>query len=88
MIEQGHILQSVIPLSKNHPAFSVFRAIAVPMLHPETALEINWKLKTTHVAISRINKETAFSTENDLGRRIGSFRFQICLDMIAAEKKS
>ena len=85
VVEQGLIMRIAIPLATKDSAFTVFRAIAVPMPQPEPDLAIKWKLEAPYLAISENNKETAFLTEYDLGRCIGSSRYQICLDMIATE---
>ena len=85
VVEQGLIMRIAIPLATKDSAFTVFRAIAVPMPQPEPDLAIKWILEAPYLAISEINKETAFLTEYDLGRCIGSSRHQICLDMIATE---
>ena len=84
VVEQGLIMRIAIPLATKDSAFTVFRAIAVPMPTPEPDLAIKWKLEAPYLAISE-DKETAFLTEYDLGRCIGSSRCQICLDMIATE---
>ena len=85
MIEQGLIMRIAIPLATKDSAFTVFRAIEVPMPQPEPDLAIKWKLEAPYLAISQNNKETAFLTEYDLGRCIGLSRYQICLDMTATE---
>ena len=84
VVEQGLIMRIAIPLATKDSAFTVFRAIAVPMPQPEPDLAIKWKLEAPYLAISENNK-TAFLTEFDLGRCIGSSLYQICLDMIATE---
>ena len=78
-------MRIAIPLAPKDSAFTVFRAIAVPMPQLEPDLAIKWKLEAPYLAISENNRETAFLTEYDLGRFIGSSRYQICLDMIATE---
>ena len=85
VVEEGLIMRIAIPLATKDSAFTVFRAIAVPMPQPEPDLAIKWKLEAPYLAISENNKETAFLTEYDLGRCIGSSRYQICLDLIATE---
>ena len=85
VVEQGLIMRIAFPLATKDSAFMVFRAIAVPMPQREPDLAIKWKLEAPLLAISENNKETAFLTEYDLGRCIGSSRYQICLDMIATE---
>ena len=85
VVEQGLILRIAIPLATNDSAFTVFRAIAKPIPQLEPDLAIKWKIKAPYLAISEKNKETAVLTEFDLGRCIGSSRYQICLDMIATE---
>ena len=85
VVEQGLILRIAIPLATTHSAFTVFRAIAVPMPQPGPDLGIKWKFETHYLAILE-NKETAFLTDYYLGRCIGgSSRYQISLDMIATE---
>ena len=78
-------MRTAIPLETKNSAFTVFRATALPMPQSEPDLAIKWKLGVPHLAISENNKETAFLTEYDLGRCIGSSHYQICLDMIATE---
>ena len=85
VVEQGLIMRITIPLATKDSAFTVFRAIAVPMPQPEPDLAIKWKLEAPYLAISENNRETGFLTEYDLGRCIGSSRYQIWLDMIATE---
>ena len=75
VVEQGLIMRIAFPQATKDSAFTVFRAIAVPMPQPEPDLAINRK----------ILKKTAFLTEYDFSRCIGSSRHQICLDMIATE---
>ena len=84
-VEQGLIMRISIPLATKDSAFTVFRAIAVPMPQPEPDLAIKWKLEAPYLVISE-NNETAFLTEYDLGRCIGSSHYQTCLDMIATER--
>ena len=83
VVEQGLKMRIANPLATKDSAFTVFRAIAVPMPQPEPDSAIKWKLEAPYLAISENNKETAFLTEYDLGRCIGSSRYQICLDMSA-----
>ena len=85
VVEQGLIIRIAIPLATKDSAFTVFRAIAVPMPQPEQDSAIKWKLEAPYLAISEKVKETAFLTDYDLSRCIGSTRYQICLDMIATE---
>ena len=63
----------------------VFRSIAVPMPQLEPDLAVKWKLEAPYLAISEDNMETAYLTQCDLSRCIGSPRYQICLDMIATK---
>ena len=85
VVEQGLILRITIPLVLKASAFTVFRTIAVPMPQPEPDLAIKRKVEAPYVAISENIKETAFLTDYDLGRCIGSSRYQICLAMTATE---
>ena len=82
VVEKGLIMRIAIPLATNDSAFTVFLAIAVPMPQTEPDLAIEWKLETPYSATSENNKETAFLTEFDLGRCIGSSRYQICLTLL------
>ena len=43
LVEQGLIMRFAIPLATKDSAFTVFRAIAVPMPQPEPDLSIKWK---------------------------------------------
>ena len=86
VVEQGLTMRIAIPLATKDSAFTVFRATAVPMPQPEPHLAIKGKLEAPYLAISENKKETAILTEYDLGRCIGSSRYQICLDMIAIER--
>ena len=45
VVEQGLIKRIAIPLATKDSAFTVFRAIAVPMPQPEPDLAIKWKLE-------------------------------------------
>ena len=85
VVEQGLILCMAIPLATKESAFSVFRAIAVPIPQPENDMAIKWKLEAPYLAISEKNDDAACLTEYDLSGCIGSTRYQICLDMIATE---
>ena len=52
VVEQGFIMRIAIPLATKDSAFTVFRAIAVPMPQPERDLAIKWKLEAPYLAIS------------------------------------
>ena len=84
-VYQGLVTRIAIPLASKQTAFTVFRSIAVPMLQLEPDLAIKWKLEAPFLAISEDNMETAYLTEYDLSRCIGSSHYQICLHMIATE---
>ena len=84
-VDQGLVMRTAIPLASKQTAFTVFRSIAVPMPQLEPDLAIKWNLEAPYLAISEDNMETAYLTEYDLSRCIGSSRYQICLDMIATE---
>ena len=84
-VKLGLIMRIVISLATKDSAFTVCRAVAVPMPQPEPDLAIKWKLEAPYIAISDNDKETAFVIEYDLPRCIGSSRCQMCLDMIATE---
>ena len=85
-VDQGLVMRIAIPLASKQTAFTVFRSIAVPMPQLEPDLAIKWKLEVLpYLAISEDNMQTAYLTEYDLSRCIGSSRYQICLDMIATE---
>ena len=73
------------PLASKQPASTLFRSIAVPMLQLEPDLAIKWKVEAPYLAISEDNMETAYLTEYDLSRCIGSSRCEIYLDLIAKE---
>ena len=83
--DQGLVMGMAILLASKQTAFTVFRSIAVPMPQLEPDLAIKWKLEAPYLAISEDNIETAYLTEYDLSRCIGSSRYQLCLDMIATE---
>ena len=72
VVEQGLVMRIAIPLATKDSAFMVFRTISVLMPQPEPDLAIKWKLEAPYLAISGNNKKTAFLTEYDLGRCIGS----------------
>ena len=78
-------MRIAIPLATKESAFTVFRARAVPMPQLENDMAIKWKLEASYLAISENNDDTAFLTEYDLSRCVGSTRYQICLDLIATE---
>ena len=79
------IMRIAIPLASKQTAFIVFRAEAVPMPQPEPGLAIKWKLEAPYSTISEDNMETAYLTDYDLSRCLGSSPYQLCLDMIATE---
>ena len=85
VVEQGLLMRVAIPLATKESPFTVYRALAVPMPQPEPDMAIKWKLEAPCLAISENNENTAFSTEYDLSRCIGSSRYQICLGRIATE---
>ena len=85
VVEQGLIMRIAIPLATKESAFTVYRALAVPMPQPENDMANKWKLEAPYLSILENNDDTAFLTEYDLSRCIGSTRYQFCLDMIAAE---
>ena len=66
MLKQGLIIRIAIPVSRKDLAFTVFRAIAVPMPQPEPDLATKRKSEAPYLDISENNKETAFLTECDL----------------------
>ena len=84
-IDQDLIMRIAIPLASKQTAFTVFRALAVPMPQPEPDIAIKWKLEAAYLAILEDNMESAYLTDYDLSRCIGSSRYQFCLDMIAKE---
>ena len=55
------------------------------MPQSEIDMAIKWKLEAPYSANSENIDDTAFLTEYDLSRCIGSNRYQICLDIIATE---
>ena len=77
-IDQSLIMRIAIPLASKPTAFTVFRALAVPMPQPELDLAIEWKLEEPCLAVSEDNMETAYLTEYDLSRCIGSSRYHYC----------
>ena len=85
-VDQGLVMRIAIPLASKQIAITVFRSIAVPMPQLEPDLALKWKLEAPLVAISEDNMETAYLTECDLSRCIGSSWYQICLDMVATER--
>ena len=78
-------MRIAIPLAPKQFAFTVFCSIEVPMPQLEPDLAIKWKFKAPYSSISEDNIETAYLTEYNLSRCIGSSRYQTCLDMIATE---
>ena len=85
VVEQGFFMRIANPLATKDSAFTVFRAIAVPMLQSENDMANKWKLEAPYLANSEKNDNTAFLTEYDLSRCIGSFRLLISKEMIATE---
>ena len=75
-------MRIAFPLATKESAFTVFRALAVPKPEPKPN---KWNLEAPYFAVSDKNDDTAFSTEYDLSRCIGSTCYQICLDTIATE---
>ena len=82
-VYQGLVMRIAIPLATKQTAFINFRSIVVPIPQPEPDLVIKWNLEVPYLAISEDNMDTAYLTEYDLSRRIGSSRYQIGLEMTA-----
>ena len=53
VVEQGLILRIAISLRTKQSAFTVFRALAVPMPQPGNDTAINWKLEAPYSALFR-----------------------------------
>ena len=62
-IEKGLIMRIANPLDTEKPAFTVFRATAVPMPPPENEKAIRCKLEALYLAISENNRHTAVVEE-------------------------
>ena len=60
VVERGLIMRLAIPLATKESAFTVFRAVAVPMPQPENDMAIKWKLEAPYLAFSENNDDTAF----------------------------
>ena len=58
VVEQGLIMRIAILLATKESAFTVFRAIAVPMPQPENDMAIKWKLEAPYLAISENNNDS------------------------------
>ena len=86
-VDQGPVMRIAIPLASKQTAFTVFRSIAFPMPQLEPELAIKWKLEAPYLAISEDNMETAYLTEYELSRCIGSSRYQICLETSLPRKQ-
>ena len=80
-------MQIAIRLASKQTAFTVLRSIAVPMPQLEPDLAIN-HLEAPYLAISEDHMETAYLTQYDLSRCIGSSRYHLCLDMNATETRN
>ena len=74
-----------ITLATMESVFIVFRVTSFPMPQLESDMAIKWKVKATYSGISENKVDTAFSTENDHSRCIGSTRYQIFSDERATE---
>ena len=85
VVEQGLIMPKAFSLATKDSAFPVFRAITLLMPQPKPVMAIKCKLEASHIAISENNDNTAFLTQYDLSRCIGSSRYQICLELIGTE---
>ena len=85
VVEQGLIMRIAIPLATKDSCVHGIPRNCSTYASTRTRFGNQWKLEAPYLAISENNKETAFLTEYDLGRCIGSSRYQICLDMIATE---
>ena len=60
LVEQGFIMGIAFPLATKDSAFTVIRAIAVPMPQPEPDLANKWKIEAPYLAISENNKQKHF----------------------------
>ena len=78
-------MRIAIPLATKESAFTVFRAIAVPMPQPENDMAIKWKLEAPYLAFSENNDDSTLLTEYNLSQCIGSTRYQLCLEMNATQ---
>ena len=74
-VDQRLVMRIAIPLASNETAFPIFRSIAdlMPQLEPDLAIKC--KLEAPFLPISEDNIKTAYLTEYDFPRCIGSSRY-------------
>ena len=82
-IKKGLLMTLSIPLASRQTAVTVYKADAIPMLEPESALKL--KIEAEYLAVSEDQMETAAISQGQLDKCIGSSKYQIFHENTARE---
>ena len=76
-----------IPVASRQTAFTVYKAIVVPLPQMNEDMAIKWNVEAEYLAVSENLRETSLVTRDQLDKCIGSSKYRICLETLATENK-
>ena len=86
-LDQGLLMTMGIPFASRQTAFTVYKAIVVPLPQMDEDTAIKWDVEAEYLAVSENLMETSLVTRDQLDKCIGSSKYGICHETLATENK-
>ena len=84
-LDQALFMSLPIPLASRQTAFTVCKAIVVPLPQMDEDMAIRWDVEAEYLAVSESLMETSNVTRNQLEIFIGSSNYLLCHETLATE---
>ena len=85
--DEGLLMTRAIPFASRQTAFTVYKAIVVPLPQIDEDMAIKWDVDAEYLAVSENLMETSLVTRDQLDKCIGSSKYRICHETLATENK-
>ena len=86
-LNQGLLMTMAIPFASRQTAFTVYKAIVVPLPQMDEDIAIKWDVEAENLAVSENMMETSLVTRDQLDKCFGSSKYRICHETLATENK-
>ena len=87
VVDDGLLMTMATPFASRQTAFTVYKAIVLPLPQMDEDMAIKWDVEAEYLAVSENLMETSLVTRDQLDKCIGSSRYRICHETLATENK-
>ena len=81
--QDGLLMTRAIPLASRETAFTVYKAMVVPLPQSDDDMTIKWNVEAEYLAVLENLMETSLVTRDQLDKYLGSSNYRICHETLA-----